>query len=129
MKFARFSFLLLFVLCLGAAAGVQDVDLSGTWVGYAERMGSQDALTMVLEKKNGVYAGKISDSMGMFPDVEVTEFALKDGQVTFQFAGGSQDGSFVIKAELALSGETMKGTWKMVGVDQEAGAMELSRKK
>lgn len=121
--------LALFVLGLGAAAQSQKTNLSGTWDGFAERMGSQDPLTLVLEKKEGVYTGKITDQMGMFPGAEIKNFTLKDEAVTFEFDGGSQEsGTFTLKVEMTLSGDTMKGTWKMVGVDQETGAIELSRK-
>ncbi|MDH4198222.1 MAG: hypothetical protein OEW05_12475 [Candidatus Aminicenantes bacterium] len=129
-KYVCFSALVLFVLGLGAAASPQKIDLSGTWVGFAERMGSQDGLTVVLEKKEGFYAGKLTDQMGMFPGVEIKNLVLKDDAVTFEFDGGSTEtGVFTLKAEMTLSGDTMKGTWKMAGADQETGAIELSRQK
>lgn len=129
-KYICFSALVLFVLGFGAATASQKIDLSGTWVGFAERMGSQDPLTLILEKKEGVYTGKIWDEMGMFPGVEIRNFVLKDNVVTFQFDGGTgNQGNFTLKAEMTLSEETMKGTWKMVGVDQETGAIELRRRK
>jgi hypothetical protein len=129
-KLACLSTLAVLVVGLAAAPQAKKVDLSGTWTGFAERMGSQDPLTLVLEKKEGVYAGKVTDQMGMFPGVEVKNFALKENILTFEFDGGSQDsGAFTIKAELTLTGDTMKGTWKMAGSDQETGAMELSRQK
>jgi len=129
-KTACLSALLLFVLGIGAAASPQKIDLSGTWVGFAERMGSQDPLTLVLEKKEGVYAGKITDEMGMFPGIEVKNLVLKVDVLTFDLDGGSPEtGAFTIKVEMTLAGDTMKGTWKMAGVDQETGAMELSRQK
>jgi hypothetical protein len=129
-KYICFSALVLFVLGLGAATASQKIDLSGTWVGFAERMGSQDTVTLVLEKKEGVYTGKITDQMGMFPGVEIRNFVLKDNAVTFQFDGGTgNEGNFTLKAEMTLSEDTMKGTWKMVGVDEETGAIELSLQK
>jgi len=129
-KFACFLALALFVLGLAAAAQDKKVNLAGTWVGFAERFGSQDPLTVVLEKKEGVYAGKVTDQMGMFPGAEIKNFLLKDNVVTFEFDGGSgEGGNFTINAEMTLSGDSMKGTWKMAGVDQETGAIELSRQK
>jgi len=129
-KYICFSALVLFVLGLGAATASQKIDLSGTWVGFAERMGSQDTVTLVLEKKEGVYTGKITDQMGMFPGVEIRNFVLKDNAVTFQFDGGTgNEVNFTLKAEMTLSEDTMKGTWKMVGVDEETGAIELSLQK
>ncbi len=124
------SALVVFLFGLVAAAQSQKIDLSGTWVGYAERMGSQDGITLVLEKKEGVYQGKLTDEMGMFPGVEIRDLVLKEDVVTFEFDGGTGSSeSFTLKAEMTLSGDSLKGTWKMVGVDQETGAFELSRKK
>jgi hypothetical protein len=129
-KFACLATILLFVLGFGVASQSKKIDLSGTWAGFAERFGSQDPLTVVLEKKEGVYAGKVTDQMGMFPGAEIKNFLLKDNLVTFEFDGGSGEaGNFTIKAEMTLSGDTMRGTWKMVGVDQETGGIELSRQK
>jgi len=125
-----FSILVLFIFGFGAASASPKIDLSGTWVGFAERMGSQDSLTLVLEMKEGVYTGKITDQMGMFPGVEIRNFILKDNTVTFEFDGGAEDqGRFTLIAQMALSEDTMNGTWKMVGVDQEAGAIEVTRQK
>ena len=129
-KSTCFLALVVFVLGLAAAAAPQKIDLSGTWAGFAERMGSQDPLTLIFEKNEGVYAGKVTDQMGMFPGAEIKNFLLKDNVVTFEFDGGSgEGGNFTINAEMTLSGDSMKGTWKMAGVDQETGAIELSRQK
>ncbi len=121
--------LAVFVVGLGPLAGAsQKTDLSGTWTGFAERQGSQDNLTLVLQKKDNKYTGKLTDEMGMFPGVEVKNFVQKEDIVTFEFDGGMGGQVFTLKAELKLSGEMMKGTWTMIGAD-DSGAIELSRKK
>jgi hypothetical protein len=128
-KLLSLTVLAAFLACLGAVANArQKTDLSGTWTGYAERQGSQDGLTLVLEKKDATYSGKLTDEMGMFPGAEIKNFVQKAETITFEFDGGMGGQVFTLKAELKLSGETMKGTWAMVGVD-DSGTMELVRKK
>ena len=118
-----------FLACLGTVANAsQENDLSGTWTGFAERQGSQDSLTLVLTKKDNSYTGRLSDAMGMFQDVEITNFLQKGETITFDFGGGMGGEVFNLKAELKLSGDTMSGTWTMVGAD-DSGGFEVVRKK
>jgi len=118
-----------FLACLGTLASAQQKnDLSGTWMGHAERQGNLDNLTLVLTKKDNTYAGVLTDEMGMFQDSEIKKFVQKADVITFEFNGGGGGQTFTLKAELKLSGETMKGTWAMIGVE-DSGTLELVRKK
>ncbi len=116
-----------FAAGLGTAAPQSD-DLSGTWTGFAERQGSQDSLTLVLEKKGDAYAGKATDAMGMFQDAVIKNFVQKAETVTFEFDGDMGGQVFTLKVELKVSGESLIGTWAMIGAD-DSGAIELARKK
>jgi hypothetical protein len=128
-KILSFLALTAFLACLGTVAGAQQtVDLSGTWIGFAERQGNQDGLTLVLAKKDNTYTGTLTDEMGMFQGSEIRNFVQKAEAITFEFDGGGGGQTFTLKAELKLSGETMKGTWTVVGVD-DSGMIELTRKK
>jgi len=121
--------LLVCILDFGAALLAQQTDLSGTWVGFAERRGSQDELTVVLEKKDGRYAGKLTDNMGVFTNSEIKNCAVKDDKVTFEFDGGAGGQTFTLRAELTLKNDTMKGTWTIIVGTEDSGTIEVTRKK
>jgi len=127
-KFVNFLTLAILVVGLAAVGYAQKTDLSGTWIGFAERQGNADDLTVVLEKKGDIYTGKLTDQMGMFPGVEIKKFSVKDDVVTFEFDGAMGGQTFTIKAELKLSADGLKGNWTMAGSD-DSGAFELKPKK
>ena len=124
---------LLLVLALGmglaAIAQTPAAKLSpvGTWIGTAENQGSYDDMTVIIEKKDNVYTGKIKDAMGMFVDVEIKNFVMKDNSVTFEFPGAMGGMAFNLKADLVLTEKTLNGTWTMIE-DGSTGAIELARK-
>jgi hypothetical protein len=126
---------LAFLILAGLLAGQgmflypgQKDDLSGTWTGYAERQGSRDPLTVVFEIKDKTYTGTLTDEMGMFQGAAIKNFVRKAETVTFEFEGGMGSEVFTLKAELKLKGDTITGTWVMVGAE-DSGSIELARKK
>jgi len=123
------TFSLIFALSLAAVAQTPAAKLDpvGTWVGTAENQGNYDDMTVVIEKKDNVYTGKIKDGMGMFVDVEIKNFVMKDTKVTFEFAGAMGGMPFNLKADLVLTEKTLNGTWTMIE-DGSSGAIELARK-
>jgi len=123
------TFSLIFALGLAAIAQTPAAKLDpvGTWVGTAENQGSYDDMTVVIEKKDNVYTGKIKDGMGMFVDVEIKNFVMKDNKVAFEFAGAMGGMPFNLKADLVLTEKTLNGTWTMIE-DGSSGAIELARK-
>jgi hypothetical protein len=121
--------LIVMALSLVSQAQTSKSNLSpiGNWVGFAENQGNQDQLTVTIEKKDDVYTGKVKDSMGMFPDVDIKNLVLKDDKVSFEFEGTINGMAFSIKTELTLTEKTMNGTWTMAE-DGSSGAVELTRK-
>jgi hypothetical protein len=99
----------------------------GTWGGFAENQGMQDELTVTIEKKGEIYTGKVKDAMGMFPDVDIKNFVMKDDKVSFEFPGSMNGMAFTIKSDLTLTEKTMNGTWTMAE-DGSTGAIGLTRK-
>lgn len=118
------SILLLF-FC--GTAFSQDVDLSGTWEGKTTIPDSPepDMVTLELEKKNGGYTGKASDSLGLFQDAECQDLEFKDNALTFSifiYNGEEFQKVFVI---LTINGDTMSGHWESESGD--SAPVELAR--
>jgi len=130
MKIGRCPLILSLVLALslGSLALAQAPKLNpiGTWTGKAENQGNFDDITIIIEKKDNNYTGKITDAMGMFPGVEIKNFVWKDNKVTFEFPGSMGGMTFNLKAELTLTEKTMDGTWTMVE-DGSTGTLALNK--
>ena len=119
--------LLVLVLAVGAFAQKKP-DIAGTWTGFAiVGDGSRVDLTAVLEKGQAGYTGKISDATGMIPESPLKNIAFKDKKLTFELDLAQGTESQLIKIELTLEGETLKGTW----LDSEGNSdiVELTLKK
>jgi hypothetical protein len=104
-------------------------DVIGTWLGTAVvgDDGSQVELTVVIEKSEAGYSGKLSDSSGMVPETPLRQIALKDNKLTFEFDLLQGAETSLIKIELLLDQETLKGVW--FDPDGNSGAIELALKK
>ena len=104
-------------------------DIVGTWVGTA--IGGDGAtpleITAVIEKTSTGYTGKLSDTAGQVPESAMREIVFKDNKFTclFDLAQGTE--TLLIKIELTLEAETLKGFWS----DDEgsSGTIELKLKK
>jgi hypothetical protein len=101
----------------------------GTWVGPAvvDNGGSEVEITVVIDKTDAGYAGKLSDATGMVPETQLREIVFKDNKLTFDFDLNQSAGAVLIKIELLLEGETLKGAW--TDPDGNSGAISLTLKK
>ena len=124
--FITFSFL---IAVFGGVAYGQAADITGTWVGTAVVPDAMepDELTLVIQKKDGVYTGIINDSMGMLQDTECEDIKYEDGKLTMHFSIPQDYEDMVISCELKVEGDTMTGNWKNEG--GEFGAIELKKEK
>jgi hypothetical protein len=103
-------------------------DVVGTWVGYAiVGDGSRVDITVVIDKGEAGYTGKLSDATGMVPESPLKEIVFKDGKLVFAFDFAEGTGTMLIKIELTLDTETLKGSW----FDENGGSglIELTLKK
>lgn len=103
-------------------------DLAGTWTGYTFLGdGSRADFNLTLEKAGESYTGKINDVAGIIPEMQIKNVVFKDPVLNFEidFPNGTE--TQLIKIELKLEAETLKGGW----VDSYGGSniIELSRKK
>jgi len=104
-------------------------DIVGTWVGTA--IGGDGVtpleITAVIDKTPTGYSGKLGDTAGMVPESAMREIVFKDNKLTFDFDLAQGTDTLLIKIELALEAETLKGFW--FDPDGNSGAIELKLKK
>ncbi|HSA94567.1 MAG TPA: hypothetical protein VLJ16_00855 [Acidobacteriota bacterium] len=86
-------------------------DILGTWVGYAVAPGMRFELVAVFDKGEAGYTGKLSDTTGTLADTPLRAIAFKDGKLTFEFDLLMGTDPQLIKIELVLENETLKGNW------------------
>lgn len=100
----------------------------GAWFGTAVvGDGSQVEITVVIDKTETGYTGKLSDTSGMVPESQLREIVFKDNKLTFEFDLVQGTGTMLIKIELVLENETLKGVW--FDPDGNSGAISLALKK
>jgi hypothetical protein len=114
------------VLLVGGVFAQKKPDVIGTWIGYAVvGDGNRVDITVVLDKGDAGYTGKISDATGMVPESPLKNIVFKDGKLAFDFDMTSE--SMLIKIELTLDSETLKGAW--FDPDGNSDIIELTLKK
>jgi hypothetical protein len=119
--------LALFVLAGGAFAQKKP-DVVGTWIGFAiVGDGGRVDITVVLDKGEAGYTGKLSDTTGMVPESPLKEIVFKDGKLAFEFDLAEGAETRLIKIELTLENEILKGVW--FDPDGNSDIIELTLKK
>jgi hypothetical protein len=123
------------VIALAVLAGTtfaqapKKADIVGAWVGTA--MGGDGVtpleITAVIEKTATGYAGKLSDVTGMVPESPLREIVFKDNKLTFDFDLVQGAETILIKIELVLENDTLKGFW--ADPEGNSGAISLALKK
>lgn len=123
------AFAALALLILGGGLFAQKKpDVVGTWIGYAiVGDGGRVDITVVIDKGEAGYTGKLSDTTGMVPESPLKEIVFKDGKLTFEFDLAEGAESRLIKIELTLDNETLKGVW--FDPDGNSDIIELTLKK
>jgi len=125
--------LTLAVLVLAAAAPVfaqkaGKVDLAGKWTGFTILGdGNRADMNLILEKAGETYTGKINDDVGMIPEMVIKNVSFKDPTLSFEIELLETGGTRLIKIELKLEADTLKGSW--VDPDDNSNVIDLTRKK
>jgi hypothetical protein len=113
---------------LGAGATAQKKpDIVGTWLGYANSPDMRFDLTVIFAKGEAGYTGKMSDASGMLAEIPLREIAFKDGKLTFEFDLVMGVEAMLIKIDLTLENDTLKGFW--FDVNGNSDVVELTLKK
>ena len=103
-------------------------DVIGTWVGYAiVGDGSRVDFTVVIEKGQAGLTGKLFDMTGMIPESPLKNIVFKDNKLTFEFDLAEGMDSQLIKIDLTLENETLKGAW--FDPEGNSNMIELTLKK
>jgi hypothetical protein len=100
------------LVLVGGVFAQKKPDIAGTWVGYAiVGDGSRVDFNVVIEKGAAGYTGKLGDTAGMIPESPLKNIVFKDKKLTFEFDLAQGMESQLIKIELTLEGEVLKGAW------------------
>lgn len=124
--FAALACALVALFVLGAGAQKKP-DIVGTWLGYANSPDMRFDLTVIFAKGETGYTGKMSDASGMLAEIPLREIVFKDGKVTFEFDLAMGVEAMLIKIELTLENEGLKGFW--YDVNGSSDVVELTLQK
>ena len=116
------------LVLVGGGFAQKNSEVAGTWVGYAiVGDGSRVDITVVIEKGTAGYTGKISDATGMVPESPLKNIVFKDKKLAFEFDFSQGMEPMLIKFDLTLENEVLKGNW----LDPEGNTdlIELTLKK
>ena len=119
-----------FLLVLfNGAVWSQQVDLSGTWVGETSVPDEidPDKVTLILEKTNGEYKGRVTDAFGFAMEAELEDIEFKESQLTASFLIFTGEEYLKIYFTLTVEGDTMKGRWESEAGD--SAPIELHKQK
>ena len=99
-------------------------DVIGTWTGTAvvDANGALLDIILVIEKAEGGYSGKLSDLSGLVPESPLRQIVFQDGKLSFEFDLAQGMETLLIRIELILEAETLKGAW----FDPEGNSGEIS---
>jgi len=131
MKRAIFAVVMVLAVLAGTALAQapKKPDVVGTWGGTAVvgDDGTEIEITVVVDKTDAGYAGKLSDVTGMVPETPLREIVFKDNKLAFEFDLAQPSGTILIKIELVLENATLKGFWS--DPEGNSGAISLVLKK
>jgi len=102
-------------------------DIIGTWTGYAIAPGMRFELVAVFDKGEAGYTGKLSDASGALVDAPLREIVFAAGKLTFEFDLLMGTDPMLIKIELVLENEALKGHW--FDAEGNSDVVELTLKK
>jgi len=113
-------------LALAVGLMAQAADFAGTWLGKTEIPDvGVDELTLVMEKTESGFKGKLTDTLGMLtPETELRDVQTTGNEMTASF--NLADGA-AVKFKLNLEGDKMTGIWEHQAGG--AGTLEFARKK
>jgi len=120
---------LAFCVLAGGPLAQKKAGFLGAWTGYAiVGDGSRIDINVSFDKGEAGYTGTLEEASGMIPESPLKNIVFKDGKLTFEFdlmddGGGSQ----LIKIELTLDNETLKGHW--LDAEGSSDIIELTLKK
>ncbi|MFC2157236.1 hypothetical protein ACFLT9_05305 [Acidobacteriota bacterium] len=126
-KMVQILTLIVFMASLTGGMVFAQTDLTGTWIGATEVPDiGEDAITLVLVKKENTYTGTITDSAGMAEEAEITDVDFSEGKLTFNFTIYNGSEYMDVACALTVDGNKMTGQWETE--DGSSGSIELEKK-
>lgn len=126
----KIRFLLTGMIVMFSVLAVQSyasVDITGRWVGSTEVPDiGLDEFTLVFEKADGAYRGKMSDEFGAMEDVECEEIVLEDDSLTFHVEFFNGMDYITVYLSFTVSQDALEGTWEVDSGD--VGEINFKRK-
>lgn len=121
------SLLALFFMLTGGVSLAQEVDLSGTWEGTTEvpDLMAFDRVTLILERNEEGYAGRVTDSLGLVQDAEIEDVTFENSTLTFYFTVFTGQDYTAVHLTLTVEGDKMTGYWETD--DGSSASIELIR--
>jgi hypothetical protein len=128
-KNITFAALLVFLLASSGWMLAHDVDITGTWVGetYVPDSPDPDKLTLVFAKKDDIWTGTFSDTMGYASEAECEEIKIDGHSLTFHFDISDGYDVQTIYVALTVEEDSMTGAWENEG--GEGAEIKLEKKK
>ncbi len=116
------------ILAIGTAFAQAKADVTGAWEGYAiVGDGSRADFVLTVAKGDEGLSAKISDQSGMVPEMVAKNVTFKETKLAFEFDFPNGMDIVLIKIELTLEGDSLKGFW--TDPDGSSDIVELTRKK
>ena len=116
------------LMLVGGGFAQKKPDIVGTWVGYAiTGDGSRVEVTVVFDKGESGYTGKMSEATGMIAESPLRQIVFKDGKLAFEFDLVMGVESQLIKIEMTLENDVLKGAW--FDAEGSSDIVELTLKK
>ena len=103
------------------------VEITGRWVGSTEVPDiGLDEFTLVFEKADGAYTGKMSDEFGAMEDVECEEIVLENDSLKFHVEFFNGMDYITVYLSFTVSQDALEGTWEVDSGDM--GEINFTRK-
>jgi len=118
MKFflAAFAGLLFLSFAANPCFAAENIELTGIWEGviYLSNLDIDMEIILVLEEKNGMVTGRISDDWG-YMDCDITDPVLKQNILTFKAMVETSHGDHQMAFRMIVAGDKMTGQWESLG--------------
>lgn len=107
----------------------QRINLTGTWIGETQVPDEiePDKVTLVLQRTEGTYTGKVTDAFGFAMESELQDVKFENNKLTANFYIFNGEEYVKISFTLTFEEGKLKGEWK--SEEGDTAPITLERKK
>ena len=121
-----FAFIMILIGCISVSVLHAEEDILGTWEGTTSVPDMGDVgLTLLLEKIEEGYIGKISDTSGIMDNTEISDIDFTNNELSFNFLFDNGYSAVMVDMILKVEGNKLTGYWQAGG---DSAAVELEKK-